>query len=198
VRQLDARQLAELGERWRASRPFPHLVLDELLEPSELQELRAAFAQEPHYPTAGEIYELLSSSDPPQHAALRAFLRELISGPLGALMSELTGKQLAHVEGRGYVYLPGHYLLPHSDCREGLRREVAYAYYLSPGEVRGGALQLYDVRLEGGEVVATEPALRIEPRANRLVVFEVSPRSLHEVGEVLEGARASLAGWLLS
>jgi len=43
--------------------------------------------------------------------------------------------------------------------------------------------------------VATEPAGQIEPRPNRLVVFEVSEASLHQVREVIGGLRISLAGW---
>jgi len=43
--------------------------------------------------------------------------------------------------------------------------------------------------------VRVESARVIEPRANRLVVFDVSDGSLHQVREVVSGLRISLAGW---
>ena len=36
-----------------------------------------------------------------------------------------------------------------------------------------------------------------EPRENRIVIFEVTPASLHQVREVVRGARVSLSGWFL-
>ena len=49
--------------------------------------------------------------------------------------------------------------------------------------------------MDGSEIVSTESARLIEPRGNRLVVFDVSDVSLHQVREVLGGLRISLAGW---
>ena len=45
------------------------------------------------------------------------------------------------------------------------------------------------------ELVTTDSAKLVEPRANRLVVFEVGDLSLHQVREVMSGLRISLAGW---
>ena len=97
---------------------------------------------------------------------------------------------------RAYAYRPGHYLLPHSDHQDGLARVLAYAYYLpSPEPPRGGELELYRVELANDEATVTETARLIEARSNRLVVFDVSTISLHQVREVLGGLRISLAGW---
>jgi Rps23 Pro-64 3,4-dihydroxylase Tpa1-like proline 4-hydroxylase len=49
--------------------------------------------------------------------------------------------------------------------------------------------------MEGGEIALTVSARVIEPRSNRLVVFEVGDVSLHQVREVCAGLRISLAGW---
>ena len=43
--------------------------------------------------------------------------------------------------------------------------------------------------------VVEDRAELVEPRPNRLVVFEVSELSLHQVREVMSGLRLSLAGW---
>jgi Rps23 Pro-64 3,4-dihydroxylase Tpa1-like proline 4-hydroxylase len=97
---------------------------------------------------------------------------------------------------RAYAYRVGHYLLPHCDHQDGLGRELAYAYYLpSPEPPSGGELEMFACRAEHGELVATDSAELFEPVPNRLIVFEVSSRSLHQVREVLAGLRISLAGW---
>ncbi len=54
---------------------------------------------------------------------------------------------------------------------------------------------MFACEVERGEIVATTSARVIEPRANRIVFFEVSDASLHQVREVLAGLRVSLAGW---
>ena len=64
-----------------------------------------------------------------------------------------------------------------------------------PEPPSGGELELFACHAERDELVSTESARLIEPAANRLVVFEVSVRSLHQVREVLAGLRISLAGW---
>jgi Rps23 Pro-64 3,4-dihydroxylase Tpa1-like proline 4-hydroxylase len=97
---------------------------------------------------------------------------------------------------RAYAYRVGDYLLPHSDHQHGLERALAFAYYLpSPDPPDGGELELFRCSIERAELTATESARLIEPRPNRLVVFDVSDVSLHQVREVVGGLRISLAGW---
>jgi Rps23 Pro-64 3,4-dihydroxylase Tpa1-like proline 4-hydroxylase len=103
------------------------------------------------------------------------------------VLSAVTGKTVMRADMRAYAYRAGHYLLPHNDHQEGVGRVFAYAYYLpTPEPPIDGALELFD---------GYTSALLIEPRPNRIVFFEVSDRSLHQVREVLGGLRASLAGW---
>jgi Rps23 Pro-64 3,4-dihydroxylase Tpa1-like proline 4-hydroxylase len=97
---------------------------------------------------------------------------------------------------RAYAYRPGHYLLPHTDHRDGLTRQLAYAYYLpTPEPPRGGELELFACELRDGELVSTVSAAVIEPRPNRIAIFDVGDASLHQVREVVGGLRLSLAGW---
>jgi hypothetical protein len=184
-----------LGAVWRAARPFPHLVVDELLAPARLEELRAAVAREPHWPDRADLFELMASADPPGDATLAAFAAALDGGR--AALGAIADKALGRVELRSYVYLPGSYLLPHSDARADARRALAFAFYLSrDDEFEGGELEFFDCTLDGaGEVIATRPAAQLRPAANRLVLFDVSPRSLHQVREVRAGGRVSLSGW---
>ena len=151
-----------------------------------------AFEEEPQVLVENEIYLHLRSSDPPLSEPLRDFCAALRESC--ATVAALCGRPLSRVDGSAYVYLPGHYLLPHSDSRQSEGRAVAYAFYLD-APAAGGALELFDCERRDGEIVRTTPAARIEARANRLVLFEVHDLALHQVCEVLAGARTSIAGW---
>lgn len=185
----------QLARAWRAARPFPHLVFDDFVPDAALPELLAILDEEPVERYEGDIFAFDASAPEPATPELRA-LRESFASTLAPPLSRISGRRLRRADMRAYAYRPGHYLLPHSDHQEDLGRVVAYAYYLpSPDPPSGGELELFACRSEGGELVSTDSAHLIEPRANRLVVFEVSTLSLHQVREVLDGLRISLAGW---
>jgi len=181
-----------LSRAFRRARPFRHLVIDGLFAPQDLARLAADAREEPHYLVEEEIYLHLRSADPPLRPVLRELQAELSAS--ATLVSRICGLRLSRADGAAYTYLQGHYLLPHSDWREGEGRALAYACYLA-SPARGGELEFFACETRKGQIVATRPARRIAPRANRLVLFEVSETALHQVREVLRGARLSLAGW---
>ena len=183
---------AALAREFADARPFPHLVIDGAIEPAEHARLVAGFDVEPHLLVQNEIYLHLRSSDPPMQPALRAFHAALQEEC--PVVSAIYGERLTRADGSAYVYLPGHYLLPHSDSRKSEGRAVAYAYYASAPK-RGGELELFECKTRRGEIVRTRVTRRIAPRPNRLVLFAVDDLALHQVREVLEGARTSIAGW---
>lgn len=190
---LDDEEL--LARTWAAALPFPFLVLDDLVLGGSLSELLAVVEEEPIDDYRGDIFAFEASAPEPRTEALRA-LREEFASLLAPRLSRITGKTLARADLRAYAYRAGHYLLPHSDHQQGVGRALAFAYYLpSPEPPTGGELELFTVTLAEGEVVATTSACLVEPRANRLVVFDVSDVSLHQVREVLSGLRPSLSGW---
>jgi hypothetical protein len=190
---------AELAERWRAGQPFPHVILDDFLAPPRVQELRENIAREAHVPDTSDVHEVMGSLGPLKQPGLRAIHAELASPPVRDWVGAVTGKAIGDAEMRSYVYLAGSYLLPHTDWRPGMRRIVSYAYYLMGQEsCRGGELDLFRCRLEGDELRDAEVGLTIETRVNRMVLFDVSAVSLHQVREVTRGARISLAGWFLA
>ena len=169
--------------RWnrakRFAKPFLHVVIDGALPREQHARMAGDLDQEPLALVDNEIYLHLRSSEPPQQPALRAFHGALDC----AEVSKLFGRRVTRVDGSAYVYLPGHYLLPHSDSRKSEDRSVAYAYYIGAPKA-GGELELFG-----------KPGKRIDAKANRLVLFEVNDAALHRVREVLEGARTSMAGW---
>jgi len=146
----------------------------------------------------GDLFVFEASPPEPRSDELRRVRAEFGSA-LAAPLSRITGKPVSRVDMRAYAYRPGHYLLPHTDHQDGLERRLAYAYYLpSPDEPAGGELELFACTIDPehpGELTSTTSAAIIEPRPNRLAVFDVSDVSLHQVREVLGGLRISLAGW---
>ena len=185
-----------LARSWRAARPFPHVVIDDFVAAEDLDGLLAVLDEEPVDPYEGDIFAFEASAPEPRTAELRA-LRDGFGDALAGPLSRITGRAVARADLRAFAYRVGHYLLPHSDHQGGLGRVLAYAYYLPSVEPPdGGELELFECGLDGaGAIVSTVSARCIEPRANRLVIFDVSDVSLHQVREVLGGLRMSLAGW---
>jgi Rps23 Pro-64 3,4-dihydroxylase Tpa1-like proline 4-hydroxylase len=176
----------QLASAWRAATPFPHVVIDDVLAAGDLDGLMAILDDEPVELAASDIFMFEATAPEPVTAAFRA-VRDQFAAELAPVFSRVGGRAVSRVDMRAYAYRPGHYLLPHTDNGEDLGRVYAYAFYLpSPDPPVDGELELF---------AGVTSATRIAPRANRLVVFEVSDTSLHQVREVLDGLRISLAGW---
>jgi Rps23 Pro-64 3,4-dihydroxylase Tpa1-like proline 4-hydroxylase len=141
---------------------------------------------------------MMASSRTPESSAFRRF-REALSGPkVVSAVRAITGIDVHRVDARAFAYLPGHYLLPHADLDAEATRRIAYAYYVACDDLEGGELELFDCALAGETIVATTPGPRLAPIENRIVLFAVTPSSLHQVREVTQGARLSIAGWFSS
>lgn len=186
---------AGLARAWRSAAPFPHLVLDDVVPADALPALLELLEEEPVERYEADLYAFEATAPEPRTEALRA-LRTAFAAALAPPLARITGKAVRAVDLRAYAYRVGHYLLPHADHQEGLARQLAFAYYLpSPTPPVGGELELYACEVEDGALARIRPAQLIEPRPNRLVVFDVSDVSLHQVREVTAGLRISLAGW---
>ena len=186
---------AALAEQWRTADPFPHLVFDDVLAPEALAELMAILEEEAIEHYENDIYSFDASS-PTAISDPLGRVRDAFGATFAPVLTRVTGKTVSRADMRAYAYRAGHFLLPHSDHQMGVGRQLAYAYYApSPEPPQDGALELYRCDLEGGEILRAESARIIEPRANRMAIFDVSDVSLHRVREVLGGLRVSLAGW---
>ena len=191
----DTWDLAALARLWPSARPFPHVVIDELVSPAELSTLQTAFEEEPASEIRDDIFQMMASALIPESAAFKRFATALQRQEVLAAVRAITGLEVRRVDARAFAYLPGHYLLPHADLDAGRKRRVAYAFYIACDDLEGGELELFDCEVTGEDIVATHPGPRLSPVANRLVLFAVTPSSLHRVREVTNGARLSIAGW---
>lgn len=175
--------------------PFRYVVFDDVVDAAGQDEIMEILDEEPVSFYTSDIFAFDATAPEPTTAEFRA-LRDTFARELAPIMTTLAGKPVSRVDMRAYAYRPGHYLLPHTDHQDGLERVLAYAYYLpSPEPAVGGELELFRCTSDGGELVTTDSAKLVEPRPNRLVVFEVGDLSLHQVREVMSGLRLSLAGW---
>ena len=183
----DHRDLPLLAQQWAAAQPFPHLVFDNFVAEGLMERLDDEHVDR----YEGDLFAFEASVP----GGMKDVCAEFVE-TLAPALARITGKQIASADMRAYAYRPGHYLLPHSDHQDGLERVLAYAYYLpTPEPPRGGELELFRCEMAGRETISTESALVIDPLPHRLVIFDVSDVSLHQVREVLAGLRLSLAGW---
>lgn len=186
---------AVLARAWESAAPFPHLVFDDFVPMAAHDELLSVIDDEVVDHFEADFYAFDATLPEPKTEAFRA-LREAFARTLSGPLSRISKKLVSCVDMRAYAYRPGHFLLPHSDHQLGIGRTLAYAYYLpTPEPPLGGELELFRCAFADGEMTDAQSAVLIEPRSNRLVVFEVSDASLHQVREVTAGLRASLSGW---
>jgi 2OG-Fe(II) oxygenase superfamily len=194
--QLERLTEPGLAAAWRSAPPFPHVVIDDLVDEASRGALMGAMEDEPAAVIRDQIFEMTASAVRVEDVRLRRFHAALESAEVLAAVEALSGKAVRRADLRAFAYEPGHYLLPHTDHQEDVGRAVAYAYYIeTTADLEGGELALFDALVDHCEIVKTRVAKLIAPRCNRLVLFDVSAASLHEVREVTRGLRLSLAGW---
>jgi hypothetical protein len=184
-----------LGRAFRAARPFPHLLFEDLLEISALDSLQELLEEEAVEHYQSDLFAFDATAPSPTTSSQQA-LAASFTRTYAPALAQLTERPLTRADLRAFAYRPGHYLLPHTDHQLELGRALAYAFYLpTPEPPRGGELELFSCQGDPEDLRDIASARVIAPRPNRLVIFEVSERSLHQVREVLGGLRLSLAGW---
>lgn len=104
-----------------------------------------------------------------------------------AWIEALSGRSVdATIDFGASLYLPGDHSLPHTD--EGSQRRVAFIWHLSK-----------DWRADwGGQLVWCRDGASLVPQFNTLVLFDVSPASVHFVSAVsahARGKRLTVNGW---
>ena len=175
--------------------PFPHVIIKNFLDEQTLDLVTYALAGLEYEFDDSDLFNYLSFGltdvDHPVINILRDDLgddnwRDKVAKKFGV-------KQLSKIDMSAYVYGLGSFLLPHDDQVEG--RIIAYSLHLTDVEISedmGGALHLYEADNAGKSKLVKS----IIPEYNSLIMFEVSDKSWHQVGEVLEDIqRLTVTGW---
>ena len=190
---VDLDRLAHIVARERAqfaaATPFPHIVIDDLLDPDALRAIVADFDMTSdawtYWHHVNERKRGLQDRARMSERT-RAVVEALETPAFLRLMEELTGVGglLAdpHLDGGGlHEMLPGGFLNVHTDflshtIERSWRRELNLLLFLNERWVpeHAGWLELWNASMTACE-------RRIEPRFNRCVVFRTSATSFHGV-----------------
>lgn len=182
------KRLPELRARFRDAAPFPHIVLDNALNPEAFDAAAAQFpdVDDPFWKGYLHVNETKYGNTYPDtwNEEIQRVARALTSPEFVAFLSELSGiPDLMpdwSMDGGGlHQTLRGGHLNIHTDfsthhVHETWARRVNVLLYLNTEwkSEWGGQLELWDTDMKGK--VAT-----VEPKGNRMLVFETSDRSLH-------------------
>ena len=175
--------------------PFPHVIVKNFLDEQTLDLVTYALAGLEYEFDDSDLFNYLSFGltdvDHPVINILRDDLGD--ENWRDKVAKKFDVKQLSKIDMSAYVYGLGSFLLPHDDQVEG--RIIAYSLHLTDVEISedmGGALHLYEADNEGKSKLVKS----IIPEYNSLIMFEVSNKSWHQVGEVLEDIqRLTVTGW---
>ena len=138
-RSCPAWDVASLAAAYTSARPFPHVVIDSFVRDARLLELVDAFDDEPADEIHDEIFSFMASSKTVVSPALRGYAADLGRAVVLGAFGASTGSRVTRAEVRAYVYLPGHYLLPHADHDAAAQgRAVALAHYVDARRRRAG------------------------------------------------------------
>ncbi|MBI4140345.1 2OG-Fe(II) oxygenase [Candidatus Woesearchaeota archaeon] len=180
-------------KKFKAAKPYPHLILKDFFNQTKLETLRAALLAEPFEHIDKDLFSFENTKDlaASNNHAIQEFYKFFSSNEFKQFMQQITGEKLGSISDmHGHIFKQGDYLLFHDDKVE--KRRIAYVINLSKAFTKkdGGRFMMYDVKRPQKHAVA------IVPQFNTFVCFKVSARSLHAVEEVLsDKKRMTIGGW---
>jgi Rps23 Pro-64 3,4-dihydroxylase Tpa1-like proline 4-hydroxylase len=191
---LDDQAIRRLSRDFPRARPFPHMVLHEFFSPAKLRRVRDELLKQSFEFKESDLFRLHQTSDISTlpNKALQEFYKFFNSKDFTGYISKITKTRVSRSDMSGFIYSSTDHLLPHDDRLEG--RKIAYVVQLSQGFTKndGGALSLFSTKNNR----PTKIVHSFAPKFNSFVLFKVSPKSFHQVDEVLTGKmRLSLTGW---
>ena len=184
---------ASLANEYRKAFPFPHIIIDDFLDPDVLRRVIADFPSSKDKGFFDRDQERLKFQYPPQEVSsglIRNVFAELNSRAFLRFLEELTGIEGLipdpHFDGGGlHETKCGGHLGIHADfnvhSRLKLERRLNLLIYLNENwaDQYGGELELWDQKM-------TECAVRVKPHFGRAVIFNTALDSFHGHPEPLK------------
>lgn len=192
---LELKTIKTLKKSFPTKKPFPHLVLNNLLKEEKAIQILKVLSKEKFYKKESDLFKLSQTNDflSTNNKILKNFREFFTSEEFISLISYITSSGLKNgiVDMNGSLYQDTDFLLCHDDRLEG--RKIAYIYYLSNfKEADGGSLNLFSSKNN----MPIKITRKIIPKFNTFAFFEVSPISFHEVEEVIANKqRITINGW---
>jgi phosphatidylinositol glycan class S len=188
VNPIYLKNVSGLRKQFAENKPFPHLVLGNFFA-GKIGVVARQLLKEKFYEHNSDLYQFQQTDDcrNAKQPAVREFYKFFSSKEFIQFISSVTGTKLSSIDMSGFIYDDTDYLLPHDDRLSG--RKIAYVLNLTKDFTArdGGALQFF----KQNRIVKSIP-----PTFNTFTIFQVSPKSLHQVQEVLSGKkRLSFGGW---
>ncbi len=179
----------KLAKTFTKGKPFPYIVMDNFFDEKTLNRVRNALTREHYDLKESDLFTFLQSRDlnGAKDKAVKGFVDYLKSESFIQYIGGLTGTKLkkGKISVHSTVYTNTHYLLCHDDELD--TRKIALMIYLTDMKPKdGGSLRLFS---KNGMVKS------VTPKFNRLALFKISDKSLHDVEEVYTDAIRLTLGW---
>ncbi len=184
-------RIIKFSRQFKDAKPFSHIEINNFFRAKKLREIEIALKKEEFFLKESDLFKVKQTNDlvsSKQNVLIR-FREFLISDEFISYMEKISGLTLGRkkIDLAGSIYEDACYLLCHDDMVTG--RKIAFLIYLSTMKRNdGGALLFFDKKMNA--------KVRIIPKKNTFVFFEVSKISFHEVEEVIvKKKRLALGGW---
>ncbi len=169
-------------------KPFLHFEIENFLEEEFAVNLLKALAKEKYFRKESDLFSFWQTNDliTSKNKIIQKFRSLLLAKDFITQLEKATKIKIKKntIDLSSSLYQNTDHLLCHDDQLE--NRKIAFIFYLTTlkkGE--GGSLILHGKKTK-----------KIVPKFNKIVLFQVSKKSLHEVEEVLvDKQRISIGGW---
>jgi len=178
----------ELKKQFSSSKPYPHLVLQDFFQ-DKIKKVLPALLKEKFVEQNSDLFQFKQTNTCKKatQPEVKEFFKFCNSKEFLDFISDITSTKVTSIDFSGFIYADTDYLLPHDDRLSD--RKIACVINLGKDFTKedGGALQLF----KNNKVVKS-----YSPKFNSLILFKVSPKSLHQVEEVKSKKdRISFGGW---
>lgn len=162
--------------------PFNHFLIDNFLNDSDFINIKKFFNVQKFQLKHTDLFKFYQTDELSNNIELNFFKSNLDS-----VFSKITDINDTFYTIFAACYNKGDYLLCHDDLVD--MRKYAFTYYLE--DFDSGDFIMFNNDCD-------KEIKRIHVRKNRLLIFEVSSLSWHEVDTCLKDGRKSITGWLNS